>query len=212
MRIVAGIYGGRLIKAVPSKETRPTTDRVREAWASVVEGLMSTNLTPAGLKDATVCDVFAGSGALGIEMLSRGAGRVVFCEQRKQAQKILRENLDSLDVLDSANTHVITADVFGSKAQAKLADCGPYELLILDPPYATDYAQIAELLGNLVFRAAIKPDGLISYEQSAARRLPDAEMSLWLKSISSPADTSFILETRKLYGTVALDYFRYFAK
>src|SRR5215218_2705118 len=93
MRIVAGEWGGRRIQAPPGRGTRPTTDRVREAWMSTVA---------PHLPGARVLDLFAGSGALGLEALSRGAASATFVEQDAKALASLRANLDALGAGEAA--------------------------------------------------------------------------------------------------------------
>ncbi|NND75655.1 MAG: 16S rRNA (guanine(966)-N(2))-methyltransferase RsmD [Ilumatobacter sp.] len=123
MRVVAGELGGRRIVAPDGVATRPTTDRVREA--------MFNSLGSTGLLDgALVADLFAGSGAIGIEALSRGAEHCVFVERDRDALRSLRENLATLDLDD--RSQVLTSDAM---AAAATLDC---DLLFADPPYDFD--------------------------------------------------------------------------
>jgi 16S rRNA (guanine966-N2)-methyltransferase len=134
MRIIAGKWRGRIIDAPPGRKTRPTSDRVREAWMSALQ---------TELPDSNVLDLFAGSGALGIEALSRGARHVTFVERAAPAIRTLKINLARLDV-DPAQTTIVRADAldFGAAAEAMT-----YDLALADPPYREGFA--AELL--LVF-------------------------------------------------------------
>ncbi len=120
MRIVAGRFGGRRIAAPPGQDTRPTTDRVREALFSI--------LGPLG--GERVLDLYAGSGALGIEALSRGAGAAVFVERDRRALAALRANLDALGI-DAA---VRGADVLAALRDARNRG-ETYDLVLCDPPY-----------------------------------------------------------------------------
>ena len=124
MRVVAGTLGGRRINAGGSETLRPTADRVREAMFNSLYSLGAIN-------DAVVLDLFAGSGALGIEALSRGAARAVFVENDRQALTVLRGNLASLGLGGKAT--VVPAD-----GSSFLARAEPYDLLLLDPPYSFD--------------------------------------------------------------------------
>ena len=124
MRVVAGSLGGRRINAGDSESLRPTADRVREAMFNSLYSL-------GAITDAVVLDLFAGSGALGIEALSRGAARVIFVENDRRALAVLRENLVSLGLQHQAT--VLPAD-----ATTFLARAEPYDLLLLDPPYSFD--------------------------------------------------------------------------
>ena len=121
MRVVAGRYGGRRLTAPPGDETRPTSDRVREALFSV--------LGPS-IEGARVLDLFAGSGALGIEALSRGAAEAVFVERSRKAINAIEANLEALG---------IEADVRPVEARAALRAASArreaYDLVFLDPPY-----------------------------------------------------------------------------
>ncbi len=121
MRVVAGTYGGRRLVAPPGSETRPTSDRVREALFSVLG---------ASVQDARVLDLFAGSGALGIEALSRGARSAVFVDSSRKAIQAVKANLVALG---------IEADVRPVAARAALRTASSraeaYDLVFLDPPY-----------------------------------------------------------------------------
>ncbi len=121
MRVVAGRYGGRRLVAPPGDATRPTSDRVREALFSV--------LGPS-VQGARVLDLFAGSGALGIEALSRGAAEAVFVDRAPKAIEAVRANLAALGI--EADVHRIEARAWLRAASAR-ADA--YDLVFLDPPY-----------------------------------------------------------------------------
>jgi 16S rRNA (guanine966-N2)-methyltransferase len=133
MRIVAGSLRGRRLRAPDGLDTRPTTDRVREA---VFNSLVSMDL----IADAEVVDLFAGTGALGIEALSRGAARCRFVEKDREALRILRANLTDLGL--ERSSVVLATDVM-----AAAASLGPCDLVLADPPYQFD--AWPELLGTL---------------------------------------------------------------
>jgi 16S rRNA (guanine966-N2)-methyltransferase len=101
IRIIAGELGGRYIEAPPGRRTRPTAERVREAWFSALGDR---------LEGATVVDLFAGSGALGLEALSRGAARVHFVETDRRAAESIRRNVQDLGVRD--RSRLVRRDVF----------------------------------------------------------------------------------------------------
>lgn len=120
MRIIAGRWKGHGLKALRAKGVRPTTDRVREAWMSALG---------ATVEDARVLDLFAGSGALGLEALSRGAASVTFVERARGALAVLRANIALLDA--GSETTVVDRDVFRFLS-------GPvegFDLALADPPY-----------------------------------------------------------------------------
>jgi 16S rRNA (guanine966-N2)-methyltransferase len=132
MRVVAGELGGRRIVAPAGTSTRPTTDRVREA--------VFNSLGSAGVLDgAVVADLFAGSGAIGIEALSRGAARCTFVERDRAALRALDENLDALDLRDRSK--VLAADA------VSVAGTIDADIVFADPPY--DFADWEELLGRV---------------------------------------------------------------
>jgi 16S rRNA (guanine966-N2)-methyltransferase len=123
MRVVAGELRGRRIEAPAGNHTRPTTDKVREA---VFNALGSLDL----LRDARIADLWAGSGALGIEAMSRGAAHCTFVERDRAALRVLRGNLDHLGL--DRTTRVVAGDAV---TQAALLDV---DLVLADPPYEFD--------------------------------------------------------------------------
>lgn len=188
MRIVAGDYRGRILKAPPSEITRPTTDRVREA-------LMSTLYSQLGsFEDQVVLDAFAGSGALGIECLSRGASRVTFCEKNQKALRVLQANLalfpDAKPRISLRKGDVLkTVPVFGPA----------YTLVLLDPPYATEPQVIADFLAALEHKGMLSDDALVYYEHAKSLDVPSCE-ALVASGWESQAS--------KTYGDIAFDLLR----
>jgi 16S rRNA (guanine966-N2)-methyltransferase len=131
MRIVAGQWRGRRIEAPPGEHVRPTRDRVREAWLSIVHPY---------LPGARVADLFAGSGALGIEALSRGAAFAEFVDTHSKSVAVLKANLELLGALPQAKIHRTDALRFVSTLEEH-----SFDVVFADPPYATDAAvQLAE--------------------------------------------------------------------
>jgi len=156
MRVIAGSMGGRRLKAPPGRRTRPTSERVREALFS-----MLGPITAAG-----VLDLFAGTGALGIEALSRGAAGAVFVERDPSALAILRENLAALS-LPSQLAEVRRGDALAALRSARERE-ETYDLVFIDPPYdrAGDLGpRLTELLPPL-----LAPGALVVVEQD--RRAP----------------------------------------
>ena len=122
MRIVAGQFRGRPLQAPAGSETRPTADRVREALFSMLASRLGS------FDDLKVADLFAGSGALGFEALSRGAAHVTFVENDRRAQAALKANAERLDVTDRVR-------VVGGSALA-LPRSEAFDLILADPPYS----------------------------------------------------------------------------
>jgi len=155
VRVVAGSARGRRISAPPGTDTRPTTDRVREAVFNALGSL-------GAVAGAVVTDLYAGSGALGIEALSRGAASVHFVESDRRAVAVIEENLAVLGLGDRAV-------VLRRPVEAALADLpAPLDLVLADPPYAFD--GWAALLAGIAPRLA--DDGLVVIESGAAVDLP----------------------------------------
>ncbi len=111
---------------MPGRGVRPTTDRVREAWMSILGDR---------LRGATAADLFAGSGALGLEALSRGAAHVTFVERHRRAVRVLKRNVRTLDARAAAA--VIRTDVL---SHIRVLEAGHYDLALADPPYDHGYA------------------------------------------------------------------------
>jgi 16S rRNA (guanine966-N2)-methyltransferase len=154
MRVIAGRFGGRRLAAPPGTGTRPTSDRVREALFSILGGRVA---------EARVLDLFAGSGALGLEALSRGAAAVTFVERAPAALRVLRTNVEAL----GAEADIVRADAVKWLRSAS-AGAPQYDLVFLDPPYRQAGALGAELSDALP--AVLGPDALVVAESD--RRAP----------------------------------------
>lgn len=153
-RIVAGRAGGRRL-AVPQKGTRPTSDRVREALFSAVESAVD-------LDGARVLDLYAGSGALGLEALSRGAAEAVFVESSAGALAVLRKNVAAVGLPGVVRAgKVATVLAAGSDT--------PFDLVLADPPYAVE--DLTAELGLLVSEGWVAEYSVVIVERS--RRAPD---------------------------------------
>jgi 16S rRNA (guanine966-N2)-methyltransferase len=158
MRIVGGDWRGRPIKAPRGNATRPTTDRVREALFSALVARLGSDLG-AG----SVLDAFAGSGALGLEALSRGAAAVTFVERDRSALLALRHNVEALDA--AKRTRIVVGNAF---SLAKRPFPGsPFSLILLDPPYTLDPAEVAALLSGLVETGGIRQGATVSWEHAS---------------------------------------------
>jgi len=154
LRIVAGSARGRRIDTLGTPTTRPTSDRVREAMFNALESM-------GALDDVVVLDAFAGSGALGIEALSRGARHATFADTDAGAAAVVRDNLATVGFADRA-----TVVVRSGERAAEVG--GPYGLVLLDPPYAFD--GWAALLASVTEQLDV--DGVVVCESDRELVLP----------------------------------------
>jgi 16S rRNA (guanine966-N2)-methyltransferase len=143
MRIIAGRYRSRVLEAPAGMSTRPTSDRLRETLFNV--------LAPR-LEGAAFLDLYAGSGAVGLEALSRGARSVVFVERAPAALKVLRGNLAALDVREGFRVEARSVGAFLRSAGAAGPKPGPQAVVFLDPPYeaSAEYERTLGLLGGSI--------------------------------------------------------------
>lgn len=160
MRVIAGAYGGRRLVAVPGVSTRPTADRVREA-------LFSRLQSRYGIIGITVLDLFAGTGALGIEAMSRGATRLVSVERSRQAARVLIENLRSLGI--EGRAELLVRDF--EDALADLERSGRvFAGVFVDPPYGQGLA--VRTLERMAASGLLASGGWISVETAGEEALP----------------------------------------
>lgn len=158
MRVISGTARGKKLESLSGTDTRPTTDRVKESVF---------NLIMPYIEDAEVLDAFAGSGALGIEALSRGSASCVFLDNNPSAMQIVRQNLVGTRLSDKAKTAVQAAEDFlRSTAQT-------FDLIFLDPPY--DSGVYAPILSLIERRGLLKDGGVISVEMRADMPLPETK-------------------------------------
>ncbi len=179
-RIIAGAAGGRRLKAPPGQGTRPTSDRVKEALFSSLGDL-------TGLR---VLDLYAGSGGLAIESLSRGAAAAVLVEQDRRTAQVITANLATADVTDRARLVVCPVAAFCDKPIG-----GPFDLVIADPPYAIPITTIAEELDSLARAGAVRTGTRIVLERD--RRTPE------------PVPGLLEHDRDRAYGDTVLRFFTY---
>ena len=160
MRIVAGSRRGARIFAPKGHDTRPTSDRVREAAFTLI----------GSVEGASVLDVFAGSGAMGLEALSRGAGRAVFVESDRDAAKTIERNLEKLGLRGAM---VLRADALRALGEETRAG-RRYDLVLVDPPYGS-FSQMQTALSTYL-PAVLAPDGLLVVE-TGAKEEPDLPLA-----------------------------------
>lgn len=156
-RIVAGRAKGRRL-AVPGTGTRPTSDRAREALFSALESAL---LDRGGLVGTRFLDLYAGSGAVGLEALSRGAREVLLVEADRAAAQVLRRNIDTVD-LDGATVQVAAVE------QLVRSTAGTqYDVAFLDPPYVTADDDVVDVLASLARRHWLAADALVVVERAS---------------------------------------------
>lgn len=154
-RIVAGVLGGRRLAVPGGRGTRPTSDRVREALFGALDALLD-------LDGARVADLYAGSGAIGLEALSRGAAHALFVESDARAVAVLRRNVTELDVGAAAR-------VAATPVRRVLAEPPgePYDLVFADPPYDLAGDELAQVLAALVGGGWLAEDAVLVLERSS---------------------------------------------
>lgn len=177
MRIIAGDMKGRTLFIPRHASFRPTTDRVREALFNMLNGTIEW-------QKSRVCDLFAGSGSLGLEALSRGAMSVTFVENSRESRTVLERNIRTLGVDARTDIQPLSVASFCVRSTA------PCELVFADPPY--DYQDYAGLLACCA--RLLRPDGLAVVEHAARVTMPPTEE---LHAVD-----------RRVYGATALSIYR----
>ncbi|MBP3041706.1 16S rRNA (guanine(966)-N(2))-methyltransferase RsmD [Bacillaceae bacterium Marseille-Q3522] len=182
MRVVSGEAKGRLLKAVPGSSTRPTTDKVKEAIF---------NMIGPYFQDGCALDLFAGSGGLGIEALSRGIEKVIFVDRDKKAILTIKENVKACQFEKKAEIYRNDAErALKAIIKRKLH----FHYIFLDPPYKTQ--QIEKLIGIINKEGLLITGGVVVCEHSTAIELP-AEIG------------SFIKTKTEVYGITAVSLYEY---
>ena len=183
MRVISGASRGKKLIALDSKNTRPTLDRVKESLFNIIQNK---------IVDSVILDLFAGTGALGIEALSRGAKEAVFCGNSKDAIKIITKNIENTKNLDKS---IIVNKDFNVVIDNLTNKNKKFDIIFLDPPYKTNYAVIA--LHKIIMSNLLTEEGIIVIETDDITKEDDI---LKLKNIE-------IYDKRK-YGSVWLIFIR----
>jgi 16S rRNA (guanine966-N2)-methyltransferase len=187
VRVIAGSARGRPLDAPPGRATRPTSDRVREALFSSLA---------AEVPGAVVLDLFAGSGALGIEALSRGAQFAVFVESERRAVRTIVGNLATAKLRARARVLEIDAARFSADPGRAVPEL-PFDLVLADPPYALALPAVYDLLETLAAAGALADDAVAVVERD--RRDPD---------LDRPPAPGFAHLRDRTYGDTLLRYLR----
>jgi 16S rRNA (guanine966-N2)-methyltransferase len=156
-RIIAGQARGRTLRTPPGQGTRPTSDRAREGLFSALDSHLR-----GGLPGIRLIDAYAGSGAIGLEALSRGAAAALLIESDRRAAEVIRGNLAALGLKGG---RLVIDRV--EKAAAGPCPDEPYDVLFLDPPYALDAAVLAELITRFAEHGWLTADALVCVERAA---------------------------------------------
>ena len=176
MRIIAGEYRGRVLKSPTDSRTRPTSDRLR--------GTLFNVLAPRLGEDTRLLDLCAGTGAIGIEALSRGAEFVTFVDKSRRACALIEENLDLLGV-DESKTEVVAlpAENFTGRRHAV-----GWDIAFYDPPYETDYSLVLFDFGSEE-STLLREDGMVIAEHHSKNILPDSSGHLRRWRLLKQGDT-----------------------
>lgn len=153
MRIIAGIYRGRQLKSPPSAQTRPTSDRLRETLFNV--------LAPR-IKGARFLDLCAGTGAVGIEALSRGAEHVTFVDKSRRMCSLIEANTSALGI-DQTEFEAVNANATDYLRRHAKKERGPFDIIFFDPPYAADYEVVLSLIAEHR-RQLLSDEGIVIVE------------------------------------------------
>ena len=182
-RIIGGTAGGRRLKTPTGEATRPTSDRVREA-------LFSTLVSQLGsLTGLRFLDLYAGSGAIGLEAMSRGAGVVTSVESDRRTARMVQQNAAALGFSQVEVLGLPVARALGAHARA------PYDVVFADPPYPMDNAEVEQMLELLVAHQWVAPGSVLVLERSA-------------RSVEPAWPEGLVRERSKDYGETVLWYVR----
>ena len=189
MRIVGGKWRGRAIEAPEGRGvTRPTTDRTREQIASMI--LSARGLDLSG---DSVLDAFAGSGAMGLELLSRGAARATFVDKDRRAAARVKRTAASLGAI-SDEARCLGGDVFALAGRGLAG--APFDIVFLDPPYAVEARRVSELVALLLQTGQLRDGAVVVYEHAASENGLDCEGLALAKSKTHGITTVDLLVVR----------------
>jgi 16S rRNA (guanine(966)-N(2))-methyltransferase RsmD len=176
MRVIAGIYRGRVLKSPPDNKTRPTSDRLRETLFDI--------LGPRIDEETRFLDLCAGTGAIGIEALSRGAAFVTFVDRSKRSCALIEENLDKLDISEAAtDIQALAAENFTGRTHEQ-----PWDIAYFDPPYESDYSIVLHDFGDK--RDLLRDGGILIVEHHTKKQMPDAVGQLRRWRVLKQGETS----------------------
>ena len=180
MRVITGSARGRKLEAVPGKNTRPTTDRMKESIFNIIQ---------FDLEGRTVLDLFCGTGQMGIEALSRGAARAVFVDMSAEAVRVARQNVEHTGLTERAQ-------IVGGEAMQFLATASQwFDVIFLDPPYRTPL--LAGALCKITEFDILNENGIIVCECEREERVPVLDAPYWPGKRYDYGNRSVVLFTRR---------------
>src|SRR2546430_9374338 len=179
VRIIAGKYRGRKLRSPPSLQTRPTSDRLRETLFNI--------LAPR-IEGARFLDLCAGTGAVGIEALSRGAAHVTFVDQSRRMRALIEANLESLKV-DTNKIDIETAEASEFSRKFVKTTAEPFDIIFFDPPYAADYEIVLNYFGEHAPELLAK-SGVLIVEHNKKKELKEEAGQLKRYRVVKQGDSS----------------------
>lgn len=179
MRVIAGKYRGRNLKSPPSLQVRPTSDRLRETLFNV--------LAPR-IENARFLDLCAGSGAVGIEALSRGASHVTLVDRSRKMSALIASNLE-LCRISTAESNVVSAEAADFLDRTLKQAREPWNIVFFDPPYANDYLPVLERIGSHPERL-LAGNGLLIVEHDKRKALPESVGALRSTRVLKQGDSA----------------------
>ncbi|HEY0004751.1 MAG TPA: 16S rRNA (guanine(966)-N(2))-methyltransferase RsmD [Pyrinomonadaceae bacterium] len=180
MRIIAGKYRGRVLRSPPSMQVRPTSDRLRETLFNI--------LSPRIDEETRFLDLCAGSGAVGIEALSRGAAHATFVDRSRKMCGLVESNLDLCGVPED-ETEVVMAEAAEFLRRTHTRGSSSWDIIFFDPPYATDYGPVLDALGG-DGNGLLREGGLLIAEHHHKNTLRDEAGNLRRWRIVKQGDSS----------------------
>ena len=180
MRVIAGKYRGRNLKSPSSAQVRPTSDRLRETLFNIIS---------AKVEGRRFLDLCAGSGAVGIEALSRGAQHATLVDQSRKMSELIKSNLELCRIpAKEAQVFISDALAFLRNTNKRSAGIKSWDLIFFDPPYAVDYLPVLELLGSN--SDLLNNDGVLVVEHSSKKNLPEMLDGLIRTRVLKQGDSS----------------------
>ena len=182
MRVISGTARGTKLYTLEGNQTRPTLDRVKESLFNMIN---------MQIKDATIIDLFSGSGAIGIEIISRGAKKAFLCDTSKEAINIIRKNVEKTKMQDKI---IILQENFKSCLEKQIEK---FDFIYIDPPYASSFAK--EAVEIIIKKDLLKSEGSIVIETDNAKQVIEE-----LNMLNMPIE----IYKQKKYGRVELLFIR----